>query len=292
MTTIAQQIVEGKCTDLLDDNVDDEVIKNVFGIVKAFHSLELLVLEKRVHPFVLDQMNSGHVPASLVLHTGITHLPYTSYLIEWPDFNGPSLYRCGFVVQRVDHSALNCTLLLSHNEHWSPVFGAKLQTLGGNKPEYLRWILGFNPRFGDPPGPNYTSKTAVGLKTPPARSEALANDYLSRLLMTNFALSVPRLTQTVVHIPPHKVNKKRVKTNKPPLIEYKKVFVDLGKTYNRYEAHPSINSPEHKKRLHQVQGHIRVLTKERNEPHISWVSPHWRGNPQLGMILHDKHIAP
>jgi len=109
-----------------------------------------------------------------------------------------------------------------------------------------------------------------------------------------FLLNTPRVSETKTHVISPKLQKARLRRRKLPLLEFKRVKVLLGAPHIRYPKGTSIpgeTREERHRRLHQVTGHFRHYLQGRDKPHVAWVPPHWRGDAQLGVVMHDRHIV-
>jgi len=83
-----------------------------------------------------------------------------------------------------------------------------------------------------------------------------------------------------------------------PLIEYKslKIKVGVGTPQYRNGGSRGLSSDretdeERRHKLHRVVGHFRVYKKNRDTPEPVFVPQHWRGDPALGVVLHDRKIV-
>lgn len=91
------------------------------------------------------------------------------------------------------------------------------------------------------------------------------------------ALDAEVATREIVRAP-HKLNAQRVKSGKPPLVDYHVVSLVHRSRVVALEGEPSGRHY----RLHFVRGHWRHY-----ESHKTWIKWHLRGDPDLGFI--DKH---
>lgn len=107
-----------------------------------------------------------------------------------------------------------------------------------------------------------------------------------------FLLTIPKACEIRDIVHDKKLQNKRIKNGKLPLVEYKTINVKVGVGTPRYKRNgdDSLSTREHsRRRLHDVIGHWRQY--ERNgTPKVSWVPEHWRGDPELGVILHERRI--
>ena len=118
------------------------------------------------------------------------------------------------------------------------------------------------------------------------------------IIVSLFFLMVPRISEIREPVSQPRLQKAREKRGKPPIVEIKKVklAIGIGRTrYVRQGVTGSAGMPglgEVKKRLHPVIGHLRVYRKKQGDsPLVSWVPHHFRGNPELGIVMHDREVV-
>lgn len=108
-----------------------------------------------------------------------------------------------------------------------------------------------------------------------------------------FILCTPRVADTEPMLAPRAVRRRQLREHpNKPLIEFKTVKMRIGvapthgaPTYDPDGTHEVIH-----RRLHKVIGHYRVYTKEREVPKVAFVPEHWRGDPELGIVLHNREV--
>jgi hypothetical protein len=109
-----------------------------------------------------------------------------------------------------------------------------------------------------------------------------------------FLLNTPRVSETKTPTISPKLQRARLRRRKLPLLEFKRVKVLLGAPSIRYPKGaphiPGETREERHRRLHQVTGHFRHYLQGRDKPHVAWVPPHWRGDAQLGVVMHDRRV--
>jgi len=106
-----------------------------------------------------------------------------------------------------------------------------------------------------------------------------------------FLLITPRVAQQheVTHGPA--IQKKRVMRGKPPLVDYKRVTLTVGvRSPTSPRSAISSGNAAAQRKLHPVMGHFRTYTEGRETPKISWVLPHWRGDPELGVVHRTRNV--
>lgn len=109
-----------------------------------------------------------------------------------------------------------------------------------------------------------------------------------------FLLCTPRTHETREIRHDRKLQVARERRGKPPLLEYRRVSLFLGKT--RAHSGGGGGGGGGKKAAHRVSGHVRVYRKVygkdemRERPLIKFVPEHWRGDAKLGVILHERTV--
>jgi hypothetical protein len=91
-------------------------------------------------------------------------------------------------------------------------------------------------------------------------------------------------------------NRKVRPKDKPPLplVEYKRVLLKVGVGTPQYKKNgnvPGVETDEARhRRLHRVVGHFRTYREGRAQPKVSFVPQHWRGDAELGILLHEREV--
>ena len=80
-----------------------------------------------------------------------------------------------------------------------------------------------------------------------------------------------------------------------PMVEYKRVVMKIGVGAPSYphkaQQHIDGESEEaRRRRLHRVVGHFRTYRQGREQPKVAFVPQHWRGNAELGILLHEREV--
>jgi hypothetical protein len=110
-----------------------------------------------------------------------------------------------------------------------------------------------------------------------------------------FLLTVPRACELREARPSTKLQKARARAGKLPLVEVKRVVLRIGRGAPRYarSTDPSDalgSDARDGRRLHAVMGHMRTYEKGRSAPLVTWVPEHWRGDAELGVVLHEREV--
>jgi hypothetical protein len=102
--------------------------------------------------------------------------------------------------------------------------------------------------------------------------------------------------EEVTYKPSHK--RARLLKGKPPLLEYRRIRLHIGKGRKQYAQRPAINnhivnlddeaSIQHR-RYHKVMGHFRHYLKH-DPPHTTWIEPHYRGDPSIGVTFTEREV--
>lgn len=128
--------------------------------------------------------------------------------------------------------------------------------------------------------------------------------YVLDFLEACFLLQMPRLTETRYVKHDEKLQRSRAKKGKPPFLEYRKVrmLVDVPKVQYVREGEPHVAGQQtnrelgvggggHKK-YHRVLPHARTYKDEDGKVRdVVPIPQHWRGDPKLGIVIHEKTIG-
>lgn len=123
--------------------------------------------------------------------------------------------------------------------------------------------------------------------------ETMAFHLVKDCLCAMFVLCTPRVADTQPLIPARPVRRRQAREYPDkPIIEFRTVKMRIGvapqryvHTYDPTGLHEAIH-----RRLHRVVGHYRVYTKNHEQPLVSFVPEHWRGDPELGIVLHNREV--
>ncbi|WP_267428660.1 hypothetical protein [Methylobacterium sp. GC_Met_2] len=109
---------------------------------------------------------------------------------------------------------------------------------------------------------------------------------LTELLIA--ALNAPRIVERQEIRWQPALQKARLKRGRHPLLSFNKVKITLPKTSSSYGstmAHEVGNGV----RYHGVLGHLRRIEKPYG-PELTWVRPHFRGDPRLGVVVKERAV--
>jgi hypothetical protein len=121
---------------------------------------------------------------------------------------------------------------------------------------------------------------------------------LCELIFGIFLVTHPKVysVEEVKYKPSHK--RARILKGKPPLLEYRRIRMHIGKGKKVYSNRPAIDtrttdiedaaSVQHR-RYHKVMGHFRHYLKH-DPPHTTWIEPHYRGDPAIGVTFTERDV--
>jgi len=119
-------------------------------------------------------------------------------------------------------------------------------------------------------------------------------DLMYEFFCNLFMIIIPKVCEVRNITFKSSLQKRRIEKGKEPLIEYKKLTVRIGKPSIKYKYEDEENLSEAEKisrrKYHHVIGHFRTYTEGRETPHVTFVEDHWRGDPELGIIIHEREL--
>jgi len=119
--------------------------------------------------------------------------------------------------------------------------------------------------------------------------EVISSNYLRFFMAACALLNLHRAVEIKGYEPPAKLRKARLRRGRLPLLSFNRVSLKLPKP-ERSRGPSRVGNDSHGIRLHQVIGHLRLLTAGRVEPVFVWVEAHWRGNAGNGIVLRSRDI--
>lgn len=111
-----------------------------------------------------------------------------------------------------------------------------------------------------------------------------------------FLVNTPRVSEMRTGSFGHRKAKVRQGKEGIPFIEYRRVTLKVGVAKPRYEKSdnrnpdPASSAEASRRKLHRCIGHFRTYREGRNTPHVQFIPEHWRGDPALGIILHERVV--
>jgi hypothetical protein len=128
---------------------------------------------------------------------------------------------------------------------------------------------------------------------------------ITAAIFTLFIMQHPRLTERERVTHPVAVQKKRVAHNKLPLLAYERVYIRINKDVpasvrrtmadgttarNNFSNTTTTTDDVTHRRYHKVLGHFRTYYRGDARERVIWIEPHWRGDPTLGVVLHEHRV--
>lgn len=224
----------------------------------------------------LEIRRTGRVSGRVMAMT--TRLPADCVWLEWhPDDDEG---RVGYLAENASAGKISIVVVLQIRDSACPVMVMELDV------EHL----------SDAGGPRGTLWWCDAQDRSAAELQRDMRAFAWELMGALFLINTPRVSEFREHVPSAKLQRRRDKAGKPPLLEIRKVKVVIGRPTVRYERSPGGAAPspddESHRRLHQVIGHFRTYVKRHGDsPRVAWVPAHWRGDASLGVILHDRHVV-
>ena len=229
-------------------------------------------------------------------------LPYDCFWLEYttvigtnPVEDGVECVNYGALIQRIGTDAVRMFI----------VIGFKLR---GELINTLAYIVEFDTW---PPVVSIKQGTALSFSVPYAFNEERLRLGKAKQSMLDLGSTVNELIFGIFLVTQPKVyndepvkwkaahKRARAKSNKPPLLEYRKIRLHILKTNKRYSQRPSsilsirdTDSEEavRHRRYHKVMGHFRHYVNH-TPPHTTWIEPHYRGDPALGVTFTERDVS-
>jgi hypothetical protein len=122
------------------------------------------------------------------------------------------------------------------------------------------------------------------------------------MLFASFLVTQPKVLEEVQVQPSTKLQRSRAAAGKPPLFEYRRLKVRIGGTRKVY-SHAQLSGRKltsigdldseraiQHRRYHKVMGHFRHYLHGDN-PHTTWIEPHYRGDPSIGVTFTEREVS-
>lgn len=285
MTTLAQTILES-------EPLNREWCKKLHPVVCARlapqnpfdqYRAEQFVFDEDVTPIVHSLVRQGKIDE--VTMASVCTLPASNTWIEWPVpehqvklgyLLSTNLWDDGMVVVKPQVTIVMC---MAHNGRGIPIGLLSLPRM----PIDLRtevemisvyWWYDKNVQNDD------------------VQAEIMA--YLWDVFYGVFLIMTPKVCEVRQVTHSEKLQRNRAKHGKLPLVEYKRMSVKVGVGNPRYVGYTSpkgdMYMADRHHRLHRVIGHFRTYVSGRERPKVSFVPEHWRGDAELGIVLHERHV--
>jgi len=122
----------------------------------------------------------------------------------------------------------------------------------------------------------------------------IINGFIYDFIDAMFLIGTPRIAE-IQHVKhDRKLQESRIKKGKKPFLEFKRVKLVVGKHYAT-NGGGGDGAPGVSRKAHRVTGHVRTYRtfrngSERDQPLLSWVPEHWRGDERLGVVIHQRNV--
>ena len=302
MTTIAQKLLEGRIQTTPTD-ADMSATMSAYVIRHLSTDITKVYKDKQNHPHIAeryiftdsdpadrlrDAIESGQLSFPVIFQKA--RLPVDTAWIEWKLVKGQvdSEPQIGLFIDTTPIWSAAGKLLWQQDFH--TLIAVYFATHPNQRPRLVMVICTTEPLGGREhvhyfvPYQEHNPETADVMRT--EMSKLLLEDLMALL----FLITTPRATEVVHQKWSSQLQKARVRRGKVPLVEYKKVTLNIGAP-RRIVVTSEHTGPSGPRRLHQVVGHWRTYLQGRNEPHVTWVPQHWRGDPKLGIVMHDRTVV-
>lgn len=219
-----------------------------------------------------------HKISMLMLYKMLRH-PAKAYWIEWPfnDVdNGRHFCRIGALVDTYlayGGAGIPKTMVIFY--------------AGGNNITSITAIFYMSDYVEERHG--FDAVVIFGDETADMSYANLVSILTEQLATALFAINTPKVTEIVKVTHDAKLQKARHRRGKPPLIEYKRCTMLIGRKLVYTPRRPGESAEAYRRRMHQVIGHYRTYLHGR-VPHMTWIEPHWRGDPKLGIVVHERTV--
>ena len=229
-------------------------------------------------------IDSGAIDSKLVMET--VHFPATNFWIEFPHEEirigfmvGALGEREGFPEQQIGVAMVACNSDHTNARCCAFVTIPRAEIMPNKTYATCFWFL---------------DKVSVQLSDHETEEIVYALYDLAHCL---FMINTPRVSEhRVSTIGSH--GKRALKDPTTfPAVEVKRMVLKVGVGAPRYphSSNPSgamsVESADARhRRLHRVIGHFRTYREGRERPHVSYVPQHWRGDAEIGILLHERVV--
>lgn len=126
--------------------------------------------------------------------------------------------------------------------------------------------------------------------SPNIRRDLLMSSYMSGTIWVTISfMHCKKQTKLIEHVPPEKVQRKRIKNNKPPLTKYYTLDIEPLKEILRTEGR--VHEVGLPKALHICRGHFKDYSQGKGlfgkYKGLYWWDSHIRGNESAGTVIKD-----
>jgi hypothetical protein len=303
--TLAQTYLESSTTIRPGDDELHRLVgwthEFIHNRLRAPRPNDILSAEQTAERFVFDA-NPIHTVIDLVERGSITRqtifesirLPHMNFWIEYPImFGGGTKGRVGLMVGKTPKGE---TGLHGHMDMLAVAIEAEAVPM--SRRAMVPFALISLPEFPLSPGSSGFRPFFYSNRLGP---ELIKDDidaceqFVQELFDCLFLLTVPKVVEyRDAEFGPRKPKVQRA-TGKP-LVEFKRVKIMIGGTQVRSSTaaaatHAAPGEPHtgDRYRYHRVGPFFRTYRKENEQPKVVLLDTFWRGNPQKGIIIHERH---
>ena len=262
------------------------------------HSAERIVVSDAITDLLIDMLNDGSLQIDQVLST--TRMPAPAVWVEWRDRD------ISFGVLLEENLSKNGNVAVGVVVHKTDGTGRiPAVALAGQMPSMPQKKIARHEDgrsgFYLSVSWTYESESRAVLK---GDLEEGAGEFRGVILTALFALFLmqhPKTIKTDLVVHDAKLQKKRLATNKLPLLEYTKIHIKIGEnrtvraSSDKDRARALDNKPVEmtghetivRRRYHRVVGHFRTM---RRTGDVKWIDVHYRGDPTLGVVIRERNL--
>ena len=265
---------------------------------------ERIVFTNDIPSLLYDLSDNDQVSFKGILRT--TRLPYDCFWLEYKvNYKDETMY-FGALVRKLAGDRVRMIVVSGYPygndircgvtyviefKHWPPVFMV-------NAPSH-KYAFGFDLFYS-------FNEEEFSSTNKEAQFESVAW-MLIEIIFGIFLITQPKTYVDECIKPSNKLQHARERRGKPPLLEYRRINMRIGKAHKHYKhGHYAakgvrvgdvLNRPIdldsddaiRRRRYHKVMGHFRHYVNGDN-PHTVWIEPHYRGDPQLGVTFTERDV--
>lgn len=310
MTTLAQYFLDGKgCRPSPHDGQLLNALTLEYTTAKDFAKMaDRVVFDDQLLEIYHDMLDNDQIEPEMIFRN--VKLPSDKIWVEWnvltTDVSSDGGMQVGALFEMTHRPELPVDMLVMCRSVRTGGMGivAKYKI---NPPPYLDQLngTGFKMTWSDTDGrftsvSNGEAVNVVGISDPhDPRWGQLMNTFLKGAFFGLFLLQQPRVTDVTEVKHADKLQAKRKKKGKPPLVEYRRVRLKVGVVAGKTgvlrrpgSAAPGDGAGGGRKKYHHVLGHFRCYHRDTPNEAVIWIAPHYRGDPTLGVVLREKHLVP
>lgn len=308
MTTLAQHFLEGRTkASKWDDMVIDRLRLEQTTATEYAKFADRVVFEENLNEVYHEMLDAEQLSAEMIFRN--VKLPSERIWMEWrveAAGNHRRQLGCLFVLTDREELPLDMTVISRSDSHGGCGVVARfkidpppyldIEHLNG-RPFKMTWSES-DGRFLDKDGTQSDIKKPAFEDPHDPRWGQLMNTVLKGAFFGMFLLQQPKVIEDVPVTHAAKINAKRSKGGKPPLLDYRRIHMKFGVLGSRVGV---IKKARHaaagegagggKKKYHHVLGHFRCYYRDTPQEHVIWIAEHWRGDPALGVSLKERTLT-